>query len=59
VCLTPCTSRQRIDSTEWKVMGQFDVAAALGRHLAIPQTRDRRYNTKLAHDRMAVDLDPC
>ena len=29
--------------------GQFDVEAALRRHLAIPQTRDRRYDTKLIH----------
>jgi len=28
-------------------MGQFDVEAALRRHLAIPQTRDRRYSIKL------------
>jgi hypothetical protein len=28
---------------------QFDVEAALRRHLAIPQTRDRRYNIKLYH----------
>jgi hypothetical protein len=28
-------------------VGQFDVEAALRRYLAIPQTRDRRYNTKL------------
>jgi hypothetical protein len=30
---------------------QFDVAAALRRHLPIPQTRDRRYKTKLTHYR--------
>ena len=30
-------------------MGEFDVEAALRRHSAIPQTRDRRYNTKLTH----------
>jgi hypothetical protein len=26
---------------------QFDVEAALRRHVAVPQTRDRRYNSKL------------
>ena len=30
-------------------MSQFDVEAALRRHLAIPQTRDRRYRIKLTH----------
>jgi hypothetical protein len=30
-----------------RLMGQFDVEAALRRHLAIPQTRDRRYSIKL------------
>jgi hypothetical protein len=28
-------------------VSQFDVEAALCRHVAIPQTRDRRYNFKL------------
>jgi YihY family inner membrane protein len=32
-----------------RVVSQFGVAAALRRHLAIPQTRDRRYDTKLSH----------
>jgi hypothetical protein len=31
------------------VVGQFDVEAALRRHVAIPQTRDRRYSIKLTH----------
>jgi hypothetical protein len=31
------------------VVGQFDVVAALRRHLAIPQTRDRRDGIKLTH----------
>jgi hypothetical protein len=30
-------------------VAQFDVEAALRRHVAIPQTRDRRYNPKLTH----------
>jgi hypothetical protein len=32
-------------------VGQFDVEAALRRHLAIPQTRDRRYRIKMTHYR--------
>jgi hypothetical protein len=35
---------------------QFDVEADLRRHLAIPQTRDRRYNIKLHHYRHAGPL---
>jgi len=31
------------------IVGQFDVEAALRRHLAMPQTRDRRYGIKLTH----------
>jgi hypothetical protein len=36
---------------------QFDVEAALRRHVAIPQTRDRRYNIKLYQYPAAVLLD--
>jgi hypothetical protein len=32
-------------------MGQLDLEAAWRRHVAIPQARDRRYNTKLTHYR--------
>jgi hypothetical protein len=35
---------------------QFDVEAALRRHLAIPQTRDRRYNIKLCQYRGSNSL---
>ncbi len=31
------------------VVDQFDVEAALRRHLAIPQTRGRRYSISLTH----------
>jgi hypothetical protein len=39
------------------VVVQFDVKAALRRHLAIPQTRDRRHNIKLHRYRELSDLD--
>jgi hypothetical protein len=39
------------------VVGQFDVEAALRRHLAIPQTRDRRYSIKLTHHQPRCLLD--
>ena len=34
---------------QFRAVGQFEVAAALRRHLAIPPTRDRRYDTGLTH----------
>jgi hypothetical protein len=39
------------DSSGARVVGKFDVEAALRRHLAKPQTRDRRYHTKLTYCR--------
>jgi hypothetical protein len=38
-------------------VGQYDVEAALRRHLAIPQTRDRRYySIKLTHYAFLIGL---
>jgi hypothetical protein len=40
---------QKLDLTQVKVMVQFDAEAVLRRHVAIPQTRDCRYNIKLCN----------
>jgi len=45
---------QTRNSSESVVEGQFDVAAALRRHLATPQARGRRHETILTHYRVSV-----
>jgi hypothetical protein len=46
----PLSSRISNTLCQGSVVSQFDAEAALRRHVATPQTRDRRCNSEVRHD---------